>query len=174
VYQATNAERFLNTFNRDIVANAVRVLSKDHFQKDKFGGVLTILIVDPEGKQPNLTSVASTSVGELGANAHEYVFHVSEKIKRLRKHHYGEDKHIASSQSAKPPETWGGCIVFSMGKDGATKVFISFSGAPWEVDEAIVLVLGEKLGLTPPAGHESLESYHFTTHARQLLDGVEK
>src|SRR3989344_4467472 len=43
--------------------------------------------------------------------------------------------------------TYGGCIVFETEE---YEIYISFSGAPAKVDEAIVFVIGENYGLSVP------------------------
>jgi hypothetical protein len=110
---------------------------------------------------------ASASIGKPGLKFGRYAQNAAEKIKRLHERRMdGSDEFAASVSADDVLETYGGCIVFSnLTSPMVNEVYISFSGAPADIDEALAFVIGEKLGLEIPSGYENIH----IPRARELL-----
>lgn len=164
----SHAKILLSCINLSTLEEAVRTLSTEFNGSDKPGGVIAIATFAMEAGGDDL---ASESVGDPLKLA-AFGYHAHEKIHRLftRRSKGGQD--VASSQSADPVNptspTYGGCVFFTDSK--GDNIYISFSGAPPEVDEAIVIAIGTLLGFTPPNVENKL-----TQRAIELLtNGVRK
>ncbi|OHA23856.1 MAG: hypothetical protein A3B11_01085 [Candidatus Taylorbacteria bacterium RIFCSPLOWO2_01_FULL_44_26] len=150
---ATNrAQDALDLINHRAVALTAADLSIEQEKPDVRGGVLAIAMFSR--KSPDEEAYfASRSVGFIGNKCGGCAKNATEKIYRLRKRRMEKHPDIASSQSANPEDlderlrTYGGCIVFETEE---YEIYISFSGAPAKVDEAIVFVIGENYGLSVP------------------------
>lgn len=142
------AKVLLSCIDLSALENAVRTLSMEFNGSDKPGGVIAIATFAAEAGGDDLVS---ESVGEpLKLSAFGY--HAHEKIHRLFTQRSKGGQDVASSQSADPGNptspTYGGCVFFTDSKGDS--IYISFSGAPPEVDEAVVIAIGTLLGFTPP------------------------
>jgi hypothetical protein len=146
----------LHNVNPDTVAEAVRTLSKQHDNSDRFGGVLAIAIINLD--ETHVGELASETVGKVSIHkVGVYAYHAHEKIRRLIGRRVAGHLDIAASQSAEPNatieklRTYGGCIAFrNKHPFKKREYYISFSGAAPEVDEAIAFVIGQLLGLDVP------------------------
>lgn len=149
----TNAVAYLNLVKVEAVLKAANALSLHVGKTSRTGGVMAILVVDPRDHGQN--SLASLSFGQPGLKISGNLFNAHEKIHRLHERRWNSRDGImdvASSQSANNTTTYGGCILF---RDNLGRyVYISYSGAPPEVDEAISFVAGVKLpNLIAPQGY---------------------
>lgn len=138
---------FLDRICLNQVAEAVTELSKDDRDPRK-GGVLAIVVIDPNHHiSPTL---ASLSVGESVRRMVWHAKHAHEKI---------EEAHSDLVQ---------GCINPAVAyNEAGYEVYISFSGASRQIDDAISFVISEKLGLKVRAYESSL-----LERTRQLLEHV--
>lgn len=164
----SHAKILLSCIDLSALENAVRTLSTEFNNSDKPGGVIAIATFAMEAGGDDL---ASESVGEPLKLA-AFGYHAHEKINRLFTRRSKGTGDVASSQSANPKDpanpTYGGCVFFTDSK--GDNIYISFSGAPPEVDEAVVIAIGTLLGFTPPNVENKL-----TQRAIELLaDGVTK
>ncbi len=160
------ATETLNRLNHKVIADAIQKLSEEQGKPDCRGGVLAISIVS---NSIPLEEFSSISIGIPGDRFGHLARNAAEKIARLYDLRIGGSNDVAASQSANPDAgSYGGCIV-SHGILGDTyvQIYISFSGAPAEVDEAVVFVIGEKLGFKAP-----IYSNPLLTRARELLADV--
>ncbi len=153
----TAQEYWNRIFNPFLIAAAINKMSVDLGKPDRHGGVLLIAVMDPV-----CSSCETKSVGNPGSKLADYAFNAGEKFRRLLERRRAGNSEVASSVSASPPATYGGCIV-AMNEDGC-EVYLSFSGGPAKVDEAICFVLAEKLCLTIPDYQNEL-----IEQARELL-----
>lgn len=128
---------------------AIETLCLELTGEKRHGGVLAIATVYQGVDGANFES---TSIGNPGLKFGRYARNASEKIARLFERRADGNDEVAASVSANEQlGTYGGCIHFkSKRTDIVEEVYISFSGAPPEVDEALVFVIGEKLGLQTP------------------------
>ena len=168
-----NALSLLNLINPEIVIAAVNRLSEEQGSPGRTGGVIAIAVINKT--KPELSSFASAAIGAPGLKVTSYGKNVSEKIWRLYTRRAEGKDEFAASQSADPGHTthptYGGCIVFKLclpdkGEDDLD-IYISFSGAPPDVDEVIVYVLGESMGFV-----NMISGYPLYERAHELLKGA--
>ena len=132
------AEMLLAQINREVVANVANELGQIVDHKPRPGGLVVIEIFYSD--KPELSTSASVSVGSPGANMHENAYYAHEKIRRLRNFRRQGLNHVASSESADKDKGQYGGAIFAL-EEHNVEVYISYSGAPQEVDEAISFVL---------------------------------
>jgi len=129
------------------IAKAVTELSKDG-RDPRTGGVLAIVVIDPNHQIS--PSHASLSVGESVRRLVWHAKHAHEKI---------EEAHSDLMQ---------GCINPAVAyNEAGHEVYIFFSGASRQIDDAISFVISEKLGLKVHAYENPL-----LERTRQLLEHV--
>jgi hypothetical protein len=161
--QQNLAVHMLNRLNHKVIAEAIQKLSEEQGKPECKGGVLAISLTS---YNISLADYASISIGLPGKGFGHSARYAAEKIARLYDLRMEGSNDVAASQSANPSAgSYGGCIIFhgSLG-DIYAQIYISFSGAPAEVDEAVVFVVGERLGLKAPTYSNPLLS-----RARELL-----
>ncbi len=161
-----SAQDYLNRIRLDEVISTIRILSRRNEHPEsppRNGGVLSITVVAVSDVAT--TSLAATSVGNPGGKIHTYAFNAHEKLRRLYTRRKVGKEDVAASQSADNENVFGGAIYFLASN---ADVYISLSGAPPKVDEAIAFVLGEKLGLTGPKEYRNV----LLDDARELLAHV--
>ena len=145
-----NAKACFTLLYPNLLAAEIARLTKEFKSDREFkGGVLTISIPYPEG-----ASHEAHTLGDPGINTVDFGFFAAEKIRRLQNRRQTEEgkNEFASSHSAdKEKERYGGCILAHT-EDG-DEVYLSFSGAPDVVDEAVVYVIAEALGFKVPEGY---------------------
>ncbi len=162
------ARQILNNLDLFELASAMYSLCEETGQIDRHstprrGGVIAVGVVNQDGE--GITFV-STSFGEPGLKFGRYALNAAEKINRLfGRRQEGNDECAASMSADDTLGTFGGCIAFSEGI--LSECYISISGAPPEIDEALAFVIGERLGFkTPEYANEHIAS------ARELLRGL--
>src|SRR5271168_853475 len=132
----------VDSFTLAHIANQLG-LEKDG--KERSGGVLVVEVLDL--KEPGHSNTCSLTVGAPGLNVSNNAFYVHEKIRRLRNIRSEGGGDYSSSQSADPSQgKYGGAVVGLLGE--TTEIYISYSGAPAEVDEALSYILAKSFGLT--------------------------
>ena len=141
-----SAQKYQFRVKASVIGETIMVLSREIGQQrtepDRLGGVWMIAVIN------DTPTLASESFGNPGRKISRFAFNAHEKFRRLLDRRAEGSYDVASSQSADNVTTFGGCLVFSdsIGND----VYISISGGPPEIDEAITYAIGFKLGLTPP------------------------
>lgn len=162
------AKILLSCIDFSVLENAVRTLSMEFNESNKPGGVIAIATFPTEAGGDDL---ASASVGEP-LKLTTFGYHAHEKLNRLFIQRYNGGQDVASSQSANPKDldnpTYGGCVFFTDGK--GSDIYISFSGAPPEVDEAVVIAIGILMGFTPP----NIENKMINRAVELLIGGVRR
>lgn len=163
------ARQLLNVLDLCLLADALLTLSDEAGQADRTntprrGGVIAISVVNSDGEG---TTFGSNSFGEPGWKIGRYSRNAAEKIARLLERRLEGNNECAASMSANEElGTFGGCIAFVC--DPSKECYISISGAPPEIDEALAYVVGEKLGFNLPEGYENPR----VPRARELLQGL--
>lgn len=162
------ARTLLSCINFSALKNTIKTLSMEFNASDRPGGVIAIATFPTEAGCDDL---ASESIGEP-LKLTTFGYHAHEKLNRLFIRRYNGGQDVASSQSANSEDltnpTYGGCVFFKDNKGDS--IYISFSGAPPEVDEAVVIAIGTLMGFTSPNIENKL-----TPRAIELLaDGVKK
>lgn len=147
--QENLAVHMLNRLDNKVITEAIRVLCEEQSKPNSRGGMLAIGIIS---HNICLVDFASISIGMPGGKFGHLALKTAEKIARLYDLRMEGSDHVAASQSA--DEDAGsdeGCVFFH-GKLGDiyAQIYISFAGAPEGVNEAIVFVIGERLGLISP------------------------
>jgi hypothetical protein len=145
--RTSQARSYQARIKPEVIAHAIMILNREVSQPstepDRLGGVLMIAVIDKkEGGRPSLVSEA---IGDAGEKITRFAFNAHEKFRRLSVRRASGKQEVASSESADNLTMFGGCVVF-IDNDG-NEVYISISGGPPEVDEAIVYAIGLKLGL---------------------------
>lgn len=144
------AAAILDQINHRAIAEVARMLSHETHKKIVLGGVLGVAIVT---RASNVVLFASITVGLPGKSGGRFANNTAEKIMRLHQRRLAGHKDIAASESANPTDpderlrTYGGCICF---EENDNDTYISFSGAPPDVDEAIAFLAGATVGITRP------------------------
>ena len=160
-----SALAYLARVNGEKLIHAASALSLQSCSYVRTGGVMAITVVNPRVSE--LNNHASVSFGNPGFKINEYGLNAHEKIRRLRQRRdrtkAPEVKEIASSQSADGKTMHGGALVFT-DKEGC-EVYLSFSGAPAMVDEALMYVVGLQLGLIVPPTYQN----QFIDEAMRLM-----
>lgn len=142
---SNSAANIIRHLNHTRLMKAFKTLCGD--DRDRNGFVLAIATTDNLGN--GITEFASVSIGRPGKKFGRYAKNAAEKIERLFNRREEGKSEIASSQSADiDREMFGGCIFFRSLVNG--DVYISISGGPAEVDEALSFVIGEKYGFNAP------------------------
>lgn len=156
---------FFAAINLNCLAVAMKTMCEESNQADRpntprNGGVLAIAVVDPDCEGVDFMSM---NVGSPGNKFGRYAKNAAEKVGRIFERRLESNDDIAASVSADDLlGTYGGCIVFS---GGQFEVYISFSGAPPQIDEALAFVIGEKLGFTMLGEYKN----EYISRARELL-----
>ncbi len=154
----------LDSIHHGKLTVALQILTAEN-GGSRHGGVLAMASV---WSDRNDSQFSSTVIGRPGVKIGRYARNAAEKIARLMERRAEGNEEVAASESAdEAHDTYGGCIVFKSKKKFDLEVYISFSGAPPEVDEAIVFVIGEMLGLVTPAYENQL-----ITRARELMKNI--
>ena len=160
---APTAQDYLNRIRLREVASALIALSTENEPLDspiRNGGILSIMVLPSNSE--TTTSLSTRNVGNPGPKISNYAHHAHEKLRRLYTRRGTGGRDVAASHSADNVTTFGGAIFF---RADVVDVYISLSGAPPKVDEAIAYVIGEKLGLPAPQGYEN----SLLERARELL-----
>ncbi len=164
----SRASILLASINQQILTTAIRFLT--HKDDDVFairlGGVLAIAVVYPDR---NFAEFQSVSIGLPGLKFGRFARNTAEKVARLFERRAEGNDEVAASVSADDTlGTYGGCIFFRSRLAGChEEIYVSFSGAPPEVDEALAFVIGEQLGLETPKYENPL-----IPRARELLEDL--
>jgi len=159
---SNKASALLDRINHKNFIEALRVICGEN-GGERFGCVLAIAVVHPDTE---VTECVSVSIGLPGLKFGRYARNAAEKINRLFERRMEGNDEVAASESADDIlGTYGGCIFFK--GEAPLEVYISFSGAPPEVDEALAFVIGEKLGLMTPTYENPL-----IPRIRELLDNL--
>lgn len=141
------ASSFQARIKPEVIAHAIMILNREVSQKrnepDRLGGVLMIAVIDKN--KEGVPSLVSEAIGNPAEKISRFAFNAHEKFRRLFDRRAAGKQETASSESADNETTFGGCVVF-IDNDG-NEVYISISGGPPQVDEAIVYAIGLKLGL---------------------------
>ncbi|MEI8337596.1 MAG: hypothetical protein WCF92_00435 [bacterium] len=138
------AKMILARINQGIISNAANILGRTIDGKVRPGGVVVVEVFYNDYQE--YSTCGSMSIGSPGANMHNNAFFAHEKIRRLRNLRQEGTDHVASSESADPDKAqYGGAICAFAGIN--VEVYLSYSGAPQEVDEVISYVLAKQLGL---------------------------
>jgi len=140
------ASLYLNRIDPILWARVANQLGKEHDTaikqqtKERPGGILMIQIVNH--KEPELTNGGLLKIGEPGLGFTDKTFFAAEKIRRIRFWREQGVLHHFASQSTDPSnEKWGGAVmgIIDSGVDG----FLSYSGAPPLVDEALCYIFAQ-------------------------------
>lgn len=148
----------------DSIYRGITKLTTEFEPRRQFTGGILSVVVYRGGSSPEY-SVKTIQIGKPGKATFDFMFFAAEKIRRLHDRRAKGGSDFASSQSAHTAGQYGGCIVATT--SGGAEVYFSFAGAPDVVDEAVVFVLAEKLGLIVPEGYEN----PLLERARELLEG---
>lgn len=103
------------------------------------GGYLVIRIGKKESPGEDF-ELAGKLIGEVSPEKNsQYEFHATEKAARLARY----PDHVSSWQSRdEKNDKWGGAI-----RARHSDIIFSFSGLPWEADEALVLMLAVRVNV---------------------------
>ncbi len=160
--ESNYASTLLAHIHQPTFLDALNRIAQERGRTDCCGGVLAIASLVPHA---GINEFASLSIGTPMQKFGRYARNAAEKINRLYQRRAEGHDDIAASTSAdesNPDEsarTYGGAIYFTGIRHGKLhEVYISFSGAPPEVDEAIAFVLGQQLGFKAPAYENPLIS----------------
>ena len=165
---SNKASTLLAKINHQVLATAIQSLThKDSDESAlRLGGVLAIAVVYPDR---SVVEFESVSIGLPGLKFGRYSKNAAEKIARLFDRRTNGNNEVVSSVSADEKlGTYGGGVFFLNLQAGhPEEIYISFSGGPPEVDEALSFVIGEKLGLETPKYENPL-----IPRARELLEDL--
>lgn len=144
------AQQYISRIDQAAAAAALEALSAQMDEKDvRSGGVLSVIV---EGITVESSAVA-VSIGTFPREkVLRYAFNAHEKPRRVSARmnsNPGLNIATASESAAHEIGQYGGSVVF-MSPDGAFRVFLNFSGAQPQADEAFCYGLGVRLGLRPP------------------------
>ena len=151
-----SAESFLKNINPSIFLHAASSLSEQLGKGARTGGVLLLGVVSRTTGEVDVASevVGHPDINKIGA----YTKNAAEKFQRLLERRLSGSSDTASSQSADPENpdqrlrTYGGCVVGLFPLKGL-EVYLSFSGAPAEADEACSYVSLAELGFEMDGGY---------------------
>lgn len=138
----TSPKDYLAMVDAVLFASVARLLGFEKDQKERHGGLLAIATFNQ--MSPYDSDVGYLMIGAPGGKLDGNMYFVSEKIRRLRRMRQGGHYHYAASQSACPQEEkYAGAVV------GIAlpyiEVYIGYSGAPAEIDEALCHLLAAKV-----------------------------
>ena len=168
-------DELFSSLDLDILLNAVMTLHREHTGKINSGGVLAMARIDMQDDVG--TDYMSRCIGILtSTQLVRYSYNANEKWQRLLKRRKdGASTEFLSRASADPDNadetkrTYPGCVLFLYETSPGLQLYISFSGAHGDVDEAICLILGNKLGFNCPASLNPL-----IPRAAELLEHVRR
>ncbi|MDB5204099.1 MAG: hypothetical protein JWP09_127 [Candidatus Taylorbacteria bacterium] len=155
------------------ITETLVALSKmvDSPEKVRTGGVFAFAYLPKDA--PEQSMLWSVSFGSPGANIIGNGYHAVEKINRTRNRRTEGHNDSTSTQSAdetnpdKSLRTYGGCVVFRGDHDG-DEIYISISGGPPRVDEAMSYATGLACGFNPLTSMET----PLVEEAMEMLKGV--
>ncbi len=166
------ASAILELIPHDDIALVVKMLSREYEGEkgpERSSGVLAVAVVH---RVSSSVWFASRNIGVPRIKSLHCATHAAEKIRRLAERRLDGFPDVSASQSAEPnhpnPDvrTYGGCLVFHLQVQGR-EIYISFSGAKPEVDEAVVFIIGEHLNFPAPDGYEN----KLIPRAREIFQG---
>jgi hypothetical protein len=158
------AQEYLIRINPRRLAKVADALGRQKDGKERLGGVLAIQVYFPNDHLRSTT--ACMEIGTPGERMPHNDFFAHEKIRRVHVLRRAGKPDFASSESADPKqEKYGGCIV-GLRADGA-EVYIAYSGAPADVDEALAWHIGIQFDLDIPADYQN----SWLTQLEELCDG---